>query len=344
MVELGYIKKEGCIKMQNFLNTLTNKNILITGGLGFIGSNLAIRLTKIKCNITIVDSLRKSCGGNIFNIEPVKNKIELHRVDLLNKKIDSIVKNKHFIFNLAGHVSHRGSMLHPKEDKSINVDAQKCLLEACRKNNTNVKIIYTGTRGQYGKAKELPVKETHKMRPLDVNGTNKQIAEEMHLEYCRLYGIMSCCLRLTNVYGPRHQMKNPDQGFLGWFIRLALEDKDITIYADGSQLRDFIYVKDVNEALLQIMANDKTNGEVYNLATEKPISVLKAAETIIKIAGSGRIKKVPFPDNKKKIEIGDFYADISKIKRVINWEPKISFEEGIKQTIEFYKKNRAHYF
>ncbi len=327
------------------LSIYKNKNILITGGLGFIGSTLAHKLVDFNANVLIVDSLIPEYGGNLFNIDKIKNKVKVNIADIRDQNgMNYLVKNQDYIFNLAGTLSHIDSMKDPFTDLEINCNSQLSLLESCRKNNPNVKIIFSGTRGQYGKAQYLPVDEKHPLNPTDVNGINNIAGEAYHILYNNVYGIKATSLRLTNTFGPRHQMKHSKQGYLNWFIRLVIENKKIQIYGDGMQKRDFNYVDDVVDALLLAGASDKANGEVFNLGTSEPISVLDSLKAIIKITKKGSYELIPFPAEKKAIEIWDYYADYSKIKNMLGWEPKVSFEDGIARTIEYYEKYKNYYF
>jgi nucleoside-diphosphate-sugar epimerase len=329
----------------NIETVYRDKNILITGGLGFIGSSLAVKLADFGAHVTLVDSLIPGYGGNPYNAEKIINKVKINISDIRDiSVVNSLVPGKDYLFNMAGTLSHIDSMDDPHADLDINCRAQLSLLEACKKNNRGVKIIFAGTRSQYGKAGYLPVDENHPMKPLDVNGVNNTAGEAYHLLYNDIYGIRAVSLRLTNVYGPRHQMKHPNQGFLNWFIRLALDNEVIKIYGDGKQLRDFNYIDDVVEAVLLAGANDRVNGEVFNLGGGSPVSVVDAAKKIIGIAGRGRYEFVPFPEDKKKIEIGDYCADYSKISAILGWKPTIGFDEGLKRTIDFYNKNKIHYW
>jgi UDP-glucose 4-epimerase len=331
--------------MKNNLDMYKNKNILITGGLGFIGSTLAHKLVELNANVVIVDSLIPEYGGNLFNIEQIKDKVDVNIADVRDESsMNYLVKDKDYIFNLAGTLSHIDSMLDPYTDLDINCKSQLTILEACRKNNPDVKIVFSGTRGQYGKAEYVPVDEKHPMQPTDVNGINNMAGEWYHILYNNVYGIRATSLRLTNTYGPRHQMKHSRQGYLNWFVRLVLENKDIQIYGDGAQKRDFNYVDDVVDALLLAGASEKANGEVFNLGSGSPISVLDSLKAIIKAAEKGSYELVPFPEEKKAIEIWDYYADFSKIKNMLGWEPKVSFEQGMEKTINYYKNNKEYYF
>lgn len=329
-----------------------NKNILITGGLGFIGSNLAIELVAFGAKVLIIDSMIAGYGGNLFNIEPVKKKIKLDLVDIREtKRMDKLVCNQDIIFNLAGTLSHVDSMKDPITDLDINCRAQLSLLESVRQYNPRAKIIFAGTRNQYGKAKYLPVDENHPQEPTDINGINCIAAEKYHLMYTKVYGIKTISLRMTNTYGPRHQMKHSRQGVLNWFIRKILEGEEVVLYGDGKQIRDVNYVDDVVSALLQVGQNSKGWGEAYNLGGT-PISLWDFVKKTIVIVESlrnevqprMRIVMKPFPIDRKQIEVGDYIASYEKIKKVFGWRPKVSLEEGIKRTIDYYNKYKKFYY
>jgi nucleoside-diphosphate-sugar epimerase len=320
-------------------------NVLITGGLGFIGSNLARKLIELGANVTIIDALLPNGGGNLFNIHGIEEKVKLTTADIRNASImDQIVKEKEYIFNLAAQLSHASSMDDPFTDLDINCRGHLTVLEACRKHNPEVKIVYTGSRSQYGKMLYMPVDEKHPINPTDPNGISKHAGEQYHLLYSNVYGIKAVSLRLTNTYGPRHQMKHSKQGFVGWFVRLAIDNSTIKIYGDGKQLRDLNYIDDVVSALLMVAADDKANGEVFNLGSGSPTSLINLAKLIVKIAAKGKYELVPYPKDVKKIEIGDYVADIMKIKNIIGWEPRVALEEGLRKMIEFYEKNRSKYW
>jgi UDP-glucose 4-epimerase len=254
-----------------------------------------------------------------------------------------LVQGQHFIFNLAGTLSHTDSMKDPFTDLEINCVAQLSILEACRKHNPEVKILFAGTRGQYGKADYLPVDEKHLMHPTDVNGINNIAGELYHILYNNVYGIRSCSLRLTNTFGPRHQMKHHRQGIINWFIRQIIDGTKVRIFGDGTQIRDTNYVDDVVEASLLAMASDKTNGEVYNIGGF-PINLKDIVEQMIAVFGKGDYELVPFPKESKQIEIGDYVADYSKFKTATDWTPVVDIETGLKSTFEYYLKNKNCYW
>ncbi len=325
-------------------NYFKNKKILITGGLGFIGSTLAHRLAKIEADIYLIDSLIPEYGGNNFNINGIEDKVKVNIADVRDKhSMDYLVKDKDIIINLAGTLSHIDSMNDPFTDLEINCMSQLSILESCRKNNRDIKIIFAGTRGQYGKADHLPVDEKHLMHPTDVNGINNIAGESYHILYNNIYGIRAVSLRLTNTYGPRHQMKHHKQGIINWFIRQLIEEQTIKLYGDGKQIRDINYVDDVVEALLLVACNEKADGEVFNLGGI-PKNLIDLVETMIDVYGKGNYELIPFKDDLKKIEIGDYVANFEKIKNTAGWQPKISLEEGLRSSFDYYEKYRNHYW
>jgi len=321
-----------------------DRPVLITGGLGFIGSNLARQLVALGARVLIVDSLIPDYGGNLFNISGIEDRVRVNIVDIRQQStMNDLVCGHDVIFNLAGQVSHIDSMQDPSTDLDINCRGQLCVLEACRRNNTSVKVVFAGTRQIYGRADTLPVTEDHLVRPTDVNGINKAAGEYYHLVYNNVFGIRACSLRLTNVYGPRQLIKHSRQGFAGWFIRLALENREIQIFGDGTQVRDFVYVDDAVDAFLRAGADDVSNGEVFNVGGREPITHGDLVELMIRLAGSGRFRCVAWPPDKKAIDIGDFYADSSKIRSTLGWQPVTPLAEGLRSTFEFYRAHLDQY-
>jgi len=322
-----------------------DKNVLITGGLGFIGSNLAIKLVELGANVTLVDSLIPEYGGNFFNIEPVKDRVQVNIADVRDQhSINSLVQGKDVLFNLAGQVSHIDSMQDPFTDLDINCRSQLSILEACRHNNPAVKIVYAGTRQVYGKIRQVPVNEDTILQPTDVNGINKMAGEWYHILYHNVYDIPAVSLRLTNTYGPRQLIKHNKQGFVGIFIRQAILGQPIKIFGDGKQIRDFDYVDDVVEALLLAAVTDEVNGRIFNLGHPEPADLNTFVQTLLKVNGGGESEIVPFPPEKKVIDIGDYYGDYSRFKQVTGWEPQVGLEEGLAATVAFYKENLEQYW
>ena len=316
------------------------RRVMVTGGMGFIGSNLAHQLAALGAHVLIVDSMIPDYGGNAFNVSGLEDKVRINIADVRQRStMNHLVQQVEVIFNLAGQVSHIDSMQDPDTDLDINCRAQLSLLEACRRHNPGVKVVFAGTRQVYGRPDSLPVSEQHLVRPTDVNGINKAAGENYHLVYNNVFGVRACSLRLTNVYGPRQLMKHNRQGFIAWFIRQVVEDREIQLYGDGGQLRDFVFVDDAADAFLRAGASDACNGQAYNVGGSEPISLRDLVELLIDIAGTGRFRLVEWPPEKKAIDIGDFHADSSLIRRTLGWQPVTSLREGLTRTIEFY---RAH--
>ncbi|MFH1563542.1 MAG: NAD-dependent epimerase/dehydratase family protein [Nitrospirota bacterium] len=329
---------------ENFGIFFKGKNVLITGGLGFIGSTLAYKLVEFGSHVIIVDALIPEYGGNLFNIHGIEDRVKVNISDVRDRtSMNYLVCGQDFIFNLAGTLSHIDSMNDPFTDLEINCVAQLSILEACRKYNPSVKIIFAGTRGQYGKSDYLPVDEKHLMHPTDVNGINNIAGEWYHILYNNVYGLSACSLRMTNTFGPRHQMKHHRQGIINWFIRQIIDGTKIKLYGDGEQIRDTNYVDDVVEALLLAMASEKTNGEVYNLGGF-PINLKDIVQKMITIYGQGDYELIPFPSESRQIEIGNYIADYSKFKKAVDWTPQIDIDEGLKKTFEYYEKYKQYYW
>jgi UDP-glucose 4-epimerase len=321
------------------------KKVLITGGLGFIGSNLARALVAQGADVTLIDSLIPLYGGNIFNIDDICDKVTVNVCDVRDPfAMSYLLEGKDYLFNLAGQTSHMDSMTDPQTDLDINANAQLSILEACRKVNPAIKIVFASTRQLYGRPDYLPVDEKHPIRPADVNGINKLAGEWYHLLYNNIYGIRASVLRLTNTYGPGMRVKDARQTFLGIWIRLLIEGKPIQIFGDGLQLRDFNYVEDCVEALLITGANDMANGKVFNLGNKEVIALKSLAEMIIDLGYGGSYELIDFPSERKAIDIGDYYSDFSFIKKQLGWQPKINLKEGLIRSIEYYKKNYQHYW
>lgn len=328
----------------NLEESFVGKKVMITGGLGFIGSNLAHKLLSLGADIMIVDSLIPDYGGNLFNVEGIKDRVRINIADVRDRNgMDYLVREQDYIFNLAGQVSHIDSMKDPYTDLEINCRSQLSLLEACRHNNPEVKIVFASTRQVYGVPDYLPVDEKHPLHPTDVNGINKMAGDGYHILYNNVYGLRATSLRLTNTYGPRQLVKHDRQGFIGWFIRLAVDGEAISIYGDGTQKRDLNYVDDVIYAFLLAAASEEANGQVFNLGGE-PVSLLEVAKLLIELSPQASYRLVPFPPNKKRIDIGDYYGDYSKIKALLGWEPEVPLREGLSKTIEFYRRYKEHYW
>jgi UDP-glucose 4-epimerase len=322
-----------------------NKKIIITGGLGFIGSNLAHRLVSYGAKVLLVDSLIPEYGGNLFNIKGIEDDIDVNIADVRDVySMQYLIQGKDFLFNLAGQTAHADSMEDPYTDLDINCRAQLSILETCRKCNPSIKIVFASTRQIYGVPDYLPVDERHLLHPTDVNGINKMAGEWYHILYNNVYGIRSCSLRLTNTYGPRMRVKDARQTFLGIWIKQIISGEEIKVFGDGKQLRDFNYVEDVIDALLISAINEKADGQVFNLGCSYPLNLKDLAELLIRLNKAGSYSIVPFPPERKQIDIGDYFADYRKINSILGWEPIIPLEEGIITSLEYYRKYRKHYW
>jgi len=328
----------------NLSDRFHNRNVLITGGLGFLGSNLAVKLVSYGANVTLLDSLIPAFGGNFFNIAPIRNQVAINISDMRDPySLDVLVQGKDYIFNLAGQVSHGDSMRDPQLDLGVNCVSTMNLVEACRKHNPDVRMLYTSTRQVYGKPRRLPVTEDHETVPIDVNGINKLAAEYYHLLYHETYGIRSTVLRLTNTFGPRQQIRSNRQGFAGIFIRMALRGETIKLYGGGKQLRDFNYVDDVVSAMLLAVVHDECMGRFFNLGSKTAHSLLDFVAILQKLCAF-EAEAAPFPEDKKIIDIGDYYGDFSRFRDATGWEPEVGLEEGLEKAVAFYRENKEIYW
>lgn len=329
----------------NMQDTFNGKEVLVTGGLGFIGSNLAIKLVEYGANVTIIDSMVPGHGGNLFNIEPVKKDVTINYSDIRDENsLNHIVKNKEYIFHLAGQNDHVLSQTDPFPDIDINIKGSAVLLEACRKHNKEARLVYTGTRGEYGSVARLPVREDDPINPKGIYELSSLTAQKLFQIYNDNQGIRSVTLRLTNIYGERSQMQHHRFGVANWFIRLAIDNEKIKIFGDGSMLRDFLYVEDTVNAILRAAVCEDACGKVFNVGVDKPVSFLDFAKTVIEEAGSGSWEFAPFSPERAAQEPGDFFSDISRARAVLGWEPKTTLREGVGRTLDFYRRNKSHYW
>jgi len=323
----------------------TGRAVLITGGLGFIGSNLARRLVDMGARVTLLDSLLPQFGGNLFNIAGYEDRLRVNIGDLRDDhSLNHLVRRQEFIFNLAGQVSHLDSMVDPYSDLEINCRSQLYLLEACRHHNPDARIIYTSTRQVYGRPRYLPVDEKHPLEPADINGIHKQAGDWYHILYQRLYGLRTTSLRLTNTYGPRMRVVDARQTFLGLWLRQIITGEALTVFGDGQQKRDFNYVDDVVDALLHVAVVPATEGQIYNLGAPDPVTLLDLAKLLSQRAGDGTYQLAPFPADRLAIDIGDYYADFSKIKTTLGWQPVVPLAEGLSRTLAYYRAHQNYYW
>lgn len=319
---------------------------LITGGMGFVGSNLAVRLVELGADVTVADAMIPDYGGNLFNIEPVRSKVTVNFSDIRDVNVmNYLVRGQDFVFHLAGQVDHVLSITKdPFEDIDINVKGTAVVMEACRRHNPKVKVVYTGTRGQYGRPTILPVSETAPTQPFSIYEITNLAAEKIVEAYHFVFGVPGTLLRLTNTYGPRAQMRHSRYGVVNWFIRIALDDGVIPVFGDGGILRDFVYIDDCIDAILACAASSNAWGQVLNIGGGKTYNFRELAEAVVHAAGRGRWELAPFTPERKAQEPGDFLADISKIERLLGWKPKTPLNEGLRQTVDYYREHRSHYW
>jgi len=323
---------------------ILNKKVLITGGMGFIGSNLARRLVEHGNIVTIVDSMIPEYGGNYQNLSDMKDRVTINISDVRDQvAINHLIKGHDYLFNLAGQTSHLDSMQDPITDLDINAKAQLSILEACRKNNLDIRVVFASTRQIYGKPQYLPVDEKHPLHPVDVNGINKIAGEQYHILYHEVYGIESSVLRLTNTYGPRMRIKDARQTFLGIWIRNLLEGNSIQVFGDGLQRRDYNFVDDVLDALMIAATHPDAIGNTYNLGSPEPLSLEDSAKIICEEVDTYNYIMVPFPEDRKAIDVGDFVCDYSLFSSQFSWKPRTKFQEGIKKSIEYFRNKLEHY-
>ncbi len=320
-------------------------NVLVTGGLGFLGSNLAIRLVDHGAHVTLVDAMIPEYGGNLFNIAPIADRVRLNFGNICDRHaMDWLVRKQDFVFHLAGQVSHILSMTDPFPDIEFNIKGTAVLMEALRHHNPKARLVFAGTRGQYGPTTRLPVTEETPSSPKGIYEISNLTAEQIIKVYESMHDIHAVMLRLTNIYGPRAQMKHSHYGVANWFVRLALDDACIKVFGDGQIKRDLLYVDDCVDALLLCAVADKARGEVLNVGRDDPVTFLEFAQTVVRLAGTGRWELAPFSPERKAQEPGDFYSDISKIRRLTGWAPSTSLEDGLLKTLAFYRENARHYW
>ncbi len=325
--------------------SLARKSVLITGGLGFIGSNLAIRLVREGADVTVCDAMLEGYGGNFANVREVEGEIETRIADVRDEEeMGRLVEGRDVIFHLAAQVSHVLSLSNPYPDIDINIKGTAVVLEACRKRNPSALVVRSGTRGQYGPAVTLPVSEETPPNPRGIYEISQLSAEMICRTYTRIHGVRTVPLRLTNVYGPRSQMKHPHFGVVNWFVRLALTGEPVPIFGTGKILRDFLYVDDCVEALVAAAVEPATVGEVLNVGDDRASTFLEVAEILRDLVPGTRIVFTDFTPERKAQEPGDFVSDISKIRRLTGWRPSIGLREGLARTVEFYRGRRADYF
>ena len=324
---------------------LKGKHILITGGLGMIGSTIAHKLVSAGAKVTLVDACIEPYGANEFNIHGIKNAVNISITDIRDKEaIKHLVRGQNVIFNLAGQISHNDSMHDPFLDADINYIGHLNVLENVRMFNPEAVILFSGSRLQYGRIESNPVNENHPMRPRTPYALNKAAAENMYMFYHNIHGVRSVALRISNPYGPRSQMKHSKYSIINWFIRQALDNKTIRVFGDGAQMRDYIYVDDLADVFIAAAAYAGCVGQAFNVGSGVGARFRDMVETVVQVVGSGRVEKVPWPDDYINVETGDYVADIGKIKRATGWRPRVNLTEGVARTVEYYRKYGPRYW
>jgi UDP-glucose 4-epimerase len=314
------------------------RTVLVTGGLGFIGSNLARRLVELGSKVRVIDALLPNFGGNRANIGGFENALDIHVADLCRTDIlAELIPGCDVIFNMAGHVSHLDSMLDPVTDLEANVRAQIVLLQACRRYAPQVRIAFASTRQIYGRPQYLPVDERHPLQPVDVNGINKMAAEAYHVLYNEVYGLWTVCLRLTNTYGPRMRVKDARQTFLGIWLRKVVEGGTFEVWG-GEQKRDLAYVDDVVDAFLRVVTLPGAQGKTYNVGGCSPICLSELARALVYVASSGGFEHREFPAERKRIDIGDYFADDRRFRELTGWQPRVDLTDGLARSVDYYRR------
>jgi UDP-glucose 4-epimerase len=331
--------------MSSVYDRLRGKKALITGGLGMIGSTIALQLVRHGATVTLVDACLEPYGSNRFNIEPIRDSVTVEIADIRSREaMQRNVREKDIIFNLAGQVSHNDSMNDPLLDADINYIGHLNVLECVRRVNPKAVLLHAGSRLQFGRIERVPVNETQPMRPRTPYATDKAAAELMYLFFREIHGVPCVLFRIANPYGPRSQMKHSKYSMINWFIRQAMQGETIRVYGDGSQLRDYIYVEDLADAFIRASVTDACMGEVFNVGSGVATSFREMAESIVHAVGSGRVEFVPWPAEYVNVETGDYVTDLSKIRKLTSWEPRTALADGIARTCEFYREHARHYW
>jgi UDP-glucose 4-epimerase len=321
------------------------QRILITGGLGFVGSNLARALVEQGATVVLVDSLVPEYGGNRENVVGIEDRVTVNVSDVRDPhSFRALVQGQDVVFNLAGQTSHLDSMTDPYTDLEINATAQLSILEAVRHHNPGAKVVFASTRQIYGRPRYLPVDERHPVVPVDVNGINKAAGEAYHLLYGQVHGLRVVALRLTNTYGPRMRVRDARQTFLGVWVKAVLTGEEFEIWGDGTQRRDLLYVDDAVQAFLLAGSRPEADGEVFNVGVPVSVTLAELADALVAAAGQGSYRIVPFPAERKAIDIGDYYASVDKIQAALGWRATVPLEQGLRRTLDYYREHGERYW
>ncbi|MBI2134229.1 SDR family NAD(P)-dependent oxidoreductase [Candidatus Woesearchaeota archaeon] len=323
---------------------LEGREVLVTGGLGFIGSAIARKAVSLGAKVTIYDACLDPYGWNFANIKEIRHSVSVVKADVRDfRKIKKSVKGKDFVFDCAAQVSHTLSMSNPFLDLEINCQGALNLLEACRQSEGRHKLIYASTRGVVGVPEYSPVDELHPTNPLDIQGINKLAAEKYYMLYNQVYGLDACSIRIANAYGPRAQVKTGDYAIVNWFVKRAILGEPLVVFGDGLQTRDYIYVDDIADAMVMAAVSEGSRGQVFMLGSGVETRFIDVVKLIVKLVGKGDIVRKPWPPERKAIEVGKFLVSTSKIRKMIGWKPKTGLEEGLGKTVEFYRARLNEY-
>lgn len=327
------------------LSRYHNKKVLLLGGLGFIGSNLALPLVEHGAVVTLVDNFLPDHGANWHNIAPIRDQVNVNICDIRDANaMHQLVQDQDIIFNIAAQTSHSDSMKDPFLDTDINCRGNLVVLEACRQYNPKATLVFVGTRAYYGAPTHLPVTEEALISPRDIYSVNRYSAEQYHLLYQLHHGLKTTALRISNIYGPRAQMQHPKYNVLNWFVRLVLEKNDITVYGDGLQRRDYVYVADACQALLLAGISPQAVGQVLNVGSGEGVAFIDLIRQLLEVAGQGTYTMKPWPTGAMAYDVGDFVMAIDKIQTTLGWVPQTSLASGFEQTLDYYRKYQSCYW
>lgn len=319
------------------------KKVMVTGGLGFIGSNLARRLVELGSDVLVVDSMLPDTGANFANLKDLDGRLQIRVVDLRNAdEMATLIPGHDVVFNLAGKSSHIDSMIDPLSDLGANVHAHITLLEGCRRHIPDARIVFSSTRQIYGRPAYYPVDENHPIRPMDVNGVNKSAGENYHTLYHQIYGLQTVCLRLTNTFGPRMRIKDARQNFLGVWLRRVIENDALEVWG-GQQKRDFTYIDDVVDAFLVAGATPTIENRAFNIGGSAPVALGELAKLLVSIAGTGRFEIKQFPPDRLRIDIGDYFADDELFRKATGWSAKVALPDALARSVAFYRDRIGDY-
>jgi UDP-glucose 4-epimerase len=332
--------------MQPSEQSFVGRTVMVTGGMGFIGSNLVRRLIALGAEVHVVDSMIDGSGANRFNLPDVEDRFRVHTFDIGNAgALRPLLASCDLVFNLAAQINHLQSVSDPARDLALNAESHLRFLEACRVSGGRMKVVFTSTRQVYGAQEQLPVNERATPQPCDINGVHKLCAEWYHLLYHRLHGVRTTVLRLSNVYGPRMPIRlDASTPLMGRFVCKVLEGERLDVFGDGSQVRDVLEVEDAVDGLIAAARTPAADGEIINLSGTEVTTVGQIAQMVIDAAGAGSLRLLPFPSARQAIDIGSIYLDCTKASRLLDWRPRVSLRDGLARSIAFYRENRSHYW